>query len=1356
MDFTISNHPAKRRLLTICQGLLWLLVGAGQAISQSLPLLDQVRTEGLSPLGYKLDSYRWNKKDGLPDLRMFAFLQDHNGLMWMSFDSGLFSFDGFAFRAVETVNRQLGNSRIIRMAADKAGHIWLLRSAGDKLTIDILQPVSQQVTPLHAFLGQDAPMVFREYDKSALLYNLNRDIWFVTGREIYRYDGNWQCLFRSDTSVHLEKWMPADNGFWLPGTREIQLLDRNGNPVDRIGLRNFEVRNHWLENDLSLWVGIGSADRPDMDRYLKFVAEDGKIAVDRFETPPASNWQHNLIHPGLEKKSGYWLYPSVWEDSLYLGFRSAPLLFNLSRLHPSVDYKNLLYFDREGGLWTTTVDGIIRLVLRPGQPFVRYLADTDPAVSTRGIALHRGKLLVNSDQGARLVDLADGSSTLFDYPYKHLGLALLCENPDCWITRHRLPLLRTALDAPHELIPFERQIQPESIFSIHRTPRGDVLAATEKGIFRLDESTGQMVTAGIPQDTVGTLFQDGEQLWAGTSDGLLELDAAGTVLRCAYVPPADCPFGYITHIHRDKEGLFWMTTHGGGLIRWNPATGEDRIFTTADGLSHKNLHAVYPDSFGHLWIPSDYGLMRFDKTNESVQTFFREDGIADNEFNLISHFRTPDGRLFLGGINGITSFDPDDIRIQPHLAPPPRLMEVRSFDLHTGSYSGHPLPADTGQAIRIHPSDAFIELDFSPLRYERADHYRFSWRVEGLQQNWFEQASPIVRLSNLPYGRHRLLVRLDRQGAPATGDILAVPIYVVRPFWLDWPFLLLLALTLSGTSWLYTDRRTRKLAAANLLLEQEVNRRTRQIETDRQLIARQAAELRSLDEMKSRFFANVTHEFKTPLTLILGPLERLLHSTGLPKALAEGLLTIRKSALRLQQLADELLELSKMEAGKLGLDEQPVVLHPFLVRLLAAFLPYAEHRGIRLQLEFRLRLDLALLLDSPKCEKIINNLLSNALKFTPGGGSVTITVLREAASILILVEDTGPGIDADDLPFIFDRYYQGQGPQGNRQGGTGIGLALCREYACLLGGDLTAESTPGTGSLFRLSFPHKPAEVPAVPPPLAPDSPPFRISPPAESLEADADCPYTILIVEDDVDLLRYIRSCFGQTYRLLVADNGLSALRQLEKAPVDLILSDLMMPEMDGFQLMEKVKEKYPGLPFVLLTARVDTADRLQALRLGVDDYLTKPFVEEELTARIHNLLQRYDVRQSIHPAPIPPQQTTPDTAPDKGLPFDQQWLLKLETEVRSQLMNQTYSVHQMAEHMNVSLRTLQNKLVSYTGMTPRQYLMEARLTTAKQLLEKQQFETVAEVCFAVGLKTPRHFAHMMKERFGKSPSEY
>ncbi len=1273
--------------------------------------------------------------------------------MWMSSPAGLTTFDGYTFRQVDIVNDQLGHAALTNIAEDRTGRIWLVKSENDQVTVDVFDPVAQSVLPLHDILGSETPIRLRNDGSRLHLYNLEQDIWIGNGSDVYRYDGCWQRLYRGAEGGPPLEWLPARTGLWQIGDSVIRHLDDRGLPCDSIYLPKHHIRNIWIEKDFRLWLGIASTESPAPDRYLTLTTEGPKVVVHTSDAHSSPGAPNPFTLAVFRKKVAYWCYQSHSGEIPFNGLKSSPLSFHLARSPPGMPAGGPTYLDREGGLWAVTDNGIIRLVFRTKLPFQRHLSARQPSLSTRGIGFFRDHLVVNSYVGIFQVDFADGSADPFDNLSFRGGTAFLSDGSEYYIAGHHQPLLRRKADGSLEYYPFDLATEPVNIFCLLRTSDDQLLAGTDAGLFGLDEHGKKLVRKGTRKDMVATLYQDGSQLWAGTSEGLLELDPQGAVLQVAYVPPAHSKFDYISHIHRDSEGIFWMSTHGGGLIRWNPATCEERLFTTADGLSSNNLHAVYPDRYGHLWLPSDFGLVRFHKTNATVRNYFVSDGLPANEFNLLSHFKAPDGTLYLGGINGIVSFEPDDFPRETLDSFELHLTAATTYDLQTGEYHTQPLTIYSGQPLSLLPSYAFLDINLSVLQHDLSHRYRYAWRIAGKQEKWVEQTAPNVRLSNLPYGRHHLQVRAVRLSDGRHSNTLSVSLRVVRPFYLDWPFLILCVLTLSALVRLYTYRRTQELAAANSLLEQEVGKRTLIIETDRALISTQAEELRSLNVMKSRFFANVAHEFRTPLTLIFGSLDRLHKDLDPNGKTTDNLRTIRKSSLRLQNLVGELSDLARSEAGRLTLEETPVVFCDILRHQVAEFLPDAEHRSIRLHVDYQVPADRVILIDIRKWEKIIHNLLGNALKYTPHGGSITLGVHDEAERMVLLVEDTGKGIPEHELPFIFDRYFQGGGPNENRLGGTGIGLALCREYADLFGGVFDVVSTPGKGSRFRLTFPYKTTPLPAgacIPTQASP-----RIQLP-EPIRHEAGNLYTVLVVEDDVDLLHFIRDCLGRTYDLLFADNGLSALRTLNTAPVDLILSDLMMPEMDGFQLLEKVKEICPDLPFVLLTASADMQDRLQALRIGVDDYLTKPFAAEELLIRLHKLVRRHAVRKHLVAASVPTGSTEAVPSPVDMASFDQKWLQKLENFIRNNLQDPNYSVRLMAMQMNTTTRGLQYKTLAFTGLTPRQYLLEARLSVAKSLLETHQFETVREVCFAVGLKTPRHFTKLITKRFGKLPSAF
>ncbi len=604
------------------------------------------------------------------------------------------------------------------------------------------------------------------------------------------------------------------------------------------------------------------------------------------------------------------------------------------------------------------------------------------------------------------------------------------------------------------------------------------------------------------------------------------------------------------------------------------------------------------------------------------------------------------------------------------------------------------------------------------------------------------------------------------------------------------------------------------LLAGGLLVGMNKQRKAKQeLATQNALIQQQAEQLKSLDAAKSRFFANVSHELRTPLTLVLSPIKSLLKENELTEKQTRLVQTAHNSGKELQQLVNEILDLQKLEVGKMELNEKPTTLAPFFGNYAAQFQSLADRKPIDFLFKTNLDNQLTAIIDQEKCRQIIYNLLSNAFKFTPAGGEIKVNIgMRDEETgmhakvgssltphpsyLVISVSDTGPGIHPEDLPHVFDRFFQTTRPDKPAEGGTGIGLALCHEYAKLFGGKIEVASSPGKGSTFRVAFPVKVVESPpsAGLVPMARDGSPQSDELGMAAVAAVAkeyvpnpvtsgDAKPTILVVEDNPQLQDYIRLLLEEKYNVLSVENGQAALELIngkwkienDGANLDaqfsifnylressisqfLILSDLMMPVMDGYQLLERLKSDGATrhIPVIMLTARAELDDRLKALRIGVDDYLTKPFDEEELLVRIENLLANSKNRQSEKPnlnlsatgevVAVGPMVSEPDRV----------WLESFEAFVQKNMANETLNIPFLAFEFAMSESTLLRQLKRLTGLSPLQYLQEVRLDQARRLLENRSYNSIAKVADKVGYSDARSFSRSFKQRFGKLPSDF
>lgn len=509
-------------------------------------------------------------------------------------------------------------------------------------------------------------------------------------------------------------------------------------------------------------------------------------------------------------------------------------------------------------------------------------------------------------------------------------------------------------------------------------------------------------------------------------------------------------------------------------------------------------------------------------------------------------------------------------------------------------------------------------------------------------------------------------------------------------------------------------------------------------------------QLTELDESKSRFFANISHDLRTPLTLIIAPLQGIIEKIK-DKSVQMELKLMQNNSQKLLQLTEEVFELSNLESGKIKINKSSVNLHDLCKRVFFAYQSLAQFRKLNYEFTFRPENVTTALIDVNKFEKILNNMISNAFKYSFSGGTISFNIEAENGNLSFTVKDNGQGIHPDDLPNIFNRYYQTKRKDQPDRGGAGIGLAISKEFARLLNGDIFVKSEWGKGSEFTLSIPFEQGG---------------QIIIPEYDLKEEIDFtdktihgyqPILIggqrprlLIVEDNLDMSRYLLNTLSESYMCTAAPDGREALNIMQKEKFDLIISDIMMPNMDGFEFRENVitNDEWKLTPFIMLTARTPEEDKIKSFQLGVDDYITKPFNLNELLARIQNLLTNKAERDLW-------KSENAEEERDKVQTVQEKLLAEAENQVLKNLDNVNFTASELADNLAYSQRQLERLLKKYTGLSPNGFIREIRLHKAYQMLERRQFNTVLEVCYSVGIENPSYFSRKFYERFGKKPSE-
>ena len=838
-----------------------------------------------------------------------------------------------------------------------------------------------------------------------------------------------------------------------------------------------------------------------------------------------------------------------------------------------------------------------------------------------------------------------------------------------------------------------------------------------------------------------------DKVWLTTSLGLYELNPKTRKITARYWSGGkgkyQLPFDDFHHLYIEKDKkTVWLATGGKGFLRWQPQSGNTKLFNLSNNEANI-VHGILPDNYGFLWFSTEKGLVQFDPKTEQLRIYTTKDGLVVNEFNRISHFRDTDGTLYFGSADGIVVIRPERFKNAFSIKTKKEL-----FVVEVAQYMGSKRRVEerteqwvTQGKLTLHPTDRFFTLTLGVQDYSYAKDAAFFYQIKDYDKDWMAAENQRITFGRLPYGRRTILVKALLSNGQYS-EVLEIPVLVQRPFYLTFWFVLMVLALLAGLVYW----RQKDLQQRNAFLKQEVANRTESIQQAKEIVEAQAEELRQLDELKSRFFANISHELRTPLTLINAPLQQLItqeHSTDKKQLIQFAF----NNSQRLLRLVNQILDLTKLGNTKLQIEEKEVLLLPFVHRIVGEFKSFATHKRIELKLHTELNENTVYSLDSNKVETILYNFLSNALKFTSEGGKVMLYLKQTTEGIAFEVTDTGRGIAPEDLPYIFDRFYQSQ-KQKTAEGGTGIGLALCKELSTLLKGNIEVRSEIGAGATFLFSFPCELLRT-EIAPPLELNNIP--VSRPVLVATQDESLPH-LLLVEDNEDLQRYISVLLQQDYRLSIANNGKIAFDYLNNCEIKdrpaLIISDVMMPEMDGFQLLQYLKNSpyYQKIPVIMLTARVNPDDRLKALRIGVDAYLTKPFLEEELLVRIDNLLRNAAIRMDF--------ETDNDAAESEVSPLE--WLKMVETYILKNMNKTTISVNTVAQTFGMTRQVFNRRIGKEVGMTALNYIQEIQLNEAQRLLESKKITSVKEAAAYVGFANAKLFSRKFVERFGKYPSDY
>ena len=843
-----------------------------------------------------------------------------------------------------------------------------------------------------------------------------------------------------------------------------------------------------------------------------------------------------------------------------------------------------------------------------------------------------------------------------------------------------------------------------------------LISAFFQDIMRMDPQTGKLTALEIP-------------------------DMKSSIRRSVYIP---------TDMHQDKNGDVWIGTVSNGLLRYHPKTN---AMTRIAGLSCSDVGSIEEDRQGNLWISTMKGLNRLDTKTGRITSLYKADGLAGDEFTDRASCQLPNGSLVFGGTDGITMFNPADIDTLRNTSL--RLAHLRIHNQLVRPAIGGPIEAmlDSCREIRLRHDENSFTISYTALDYGEYERVHYYYKLDGFDSEWIDAGSNhSANYSNLPSGHYTFRVRTtDSVSDKAGSDERTIRVVVESaPANSWWAWLIYLALASALAYYLYRNARRvvhARRAARQAQMEKEQEKR--------------------VNAMNMSFFANIAHEFRTPLTMIAGPVGQLAKTASLSGEERSLLTVAQRSIQRMFRLVNQLMDFNKLENDTLRLHVEQIDVAEAMNHICDTFEFNAREKGLTLN-RFGMEDTLMAWTDGDKLEKIVSNLLSNALKFTPRDGHIDVTLDVVDEKVKVSIADSGKGIPEEQLENIFKRYYQlDNQTKAIVNWGTGIGLYYSRRLAELHHGSLVAANREeGSGAVFTLLYPvsqqayseteRRPLEGEGVADYRIVDT--VNCKPSTVNNQSSDESRPTILIVDDDTEIINYMRLLFSRDYNLITCLDAETALEEMRAAEPNLVLSDVAMPGKDGYQLCQEIKQDIQlcHIPVILVTAKITAENQVEGLNVGADAYVTKPFEPAVLSALIQSQLKnRERVRKLLTNTTTSQLSTLNSQLEDALSEQDKHFMEELYKLMEEELSNSELDVTRITKMLLISRTKLYYKIKGLTGETPSNFFRTYKLNRAAELLKSGRY-TISEIADLCGFSTQSHFSVVFKKQFGVTPSEY
>lgn len=1301
-------------------------------------------------------------QNGLSQNTVNAILQDSKGFMWFGTKDGLNRYDGVSFRKFKrdvSSERSLGNNFVTTLYEDIEGNIWV----GTDVGLYIYYP--QKDAFIH-FFQESEENVRIERTVSVITGDESGNVWVaVEAQGLFCYNletgqlrnyslKEFPFISTNVKSLSFDSSKAIWIGFYGDGLfyskDNLKTLQPYLSPVD-----GKEV----FRNDVVTEILPG----PYNCLYISSI----KMGVQ--ELNMTSGKLRTLLLTDENNEQVYCRDLLISSDNeLWIGTETGIYIYNLrarkyvhlrSSEHDPYSLSDnavyALYKDNEGGIWVGTYFGGVNYYPHLYTYFEKYY----PKGMQNGLHGKRVREFCQDNRGILWIGTEDGGLNRFNPKSKEFSFfapsagftnihALCMVNEYLWVGTFSKGLkvvdTRTGtIVKTYQKTESPRSLMDNSVFSICRTVTGDIYLGTMFGLLRYNASSDDFDR--IPELNGKFVYDIKEgangDLWLATYANGAYRYSVGEKKWKNYIHDENdgksLPYNKVLSVYEDSHHQIWLTTQGGGFCMFHPETESFICYGIQDGLPNEVVYQVIEDKENMLWLTTNSGLVSFNPATKKMKVYTTANGLLGNQFNYRSSFEDEDGTIYFGSIDGFVAFNPKTFSENKYL-PSAVITDFMLFNKEV--YAGEddsPLKRSItfSDKITLRADQSSFSFRIAALGYQAPDMNGLMYKLDGFDETWLPIGeSPVVTYSNLRYGEYVFRVKASNSDGVWNNEEVCLYIRILPPFYLSvWAYCiysLLFIVCSAYTFWYFRQKNAKKHRRQMEKFEQEKER--------------------EIYHAKIDFFTNVAHEIRTPLTLIKGPLENIILKKEVDVEIREDLNIMKQNTERLLSLTNQLLDFRKTESQGFSLNFTECNVTGILKETYIRFSSLAKQKGLNFELKVPEK-DFYAHINKEAFTKIISNLMNNAVKYAD---SYVYVVLDADASVdkeLFCIRTINDGVVIPDemKEEIFKPFVRFGEEEGKVTTGTGIGLALSRSLAELHRGNLVMDAGEQVNS-FCLTLPVMQNTAITLPSETVNDAV-ESVEDSVKSVENAGNRP-VVLLVEDNQDMLSFVKRQLSNDYVVLTAANGVEALRILDGNYVNIIVSDVVMPLMDGFELCKNVKSKldYSHVPIVLLTAKTNIQSKIEGLELGADAYIEKPFSVEYLRACISNLIiNREKLRQAFADSPFVAVNTMALTK------ADEEFIKKLNELILMNLHNPDFSMDDIADGLNMSRSNFYRKIKGVLDLTPNEYLRLERLKRAAQLLRDGK-NRVNEICYMVGFNSPSYFAKCFQKQFGVLPKDF